>query len=678
MSSRWLYSFSLLLLTSLARADGAADNLPDNVRPIPPKGVVLPEADRSTLQAGLDKLSQEITSLRNDLKSRRDLLELLPDVEIYESAVRTALAHDEFFNLREVPVAKGLLEQGMTRAKQLREGKAPWNTATGLVVRGYVSRIDSSVQPYGLVVPSSYQGNTPHQFRLDVWCHGRGETLSEVNFIRDRQSSPGEFTPPNAFVLHPYGRYCNANKFAGEIDLFEALDHIKKHYPIDDDRLVMRGFSMGGAACWQFAVHYPGMWAVAAPGAGFSETADFLNVFQNKAVQPTWFEKKLWHLYDCTDYALNLFNCPTVAYSGERDQQKQAALMMAKALESEGIELSHIIGAKAGHNYTREAKTEINQRIDSILSDGRNAAPARVCFTTWTLRYNRSHWVQIDGLEQHWERARIEANLLDSQEKGPRIRTSNISAFTLMFPAGRFPFPDALNTKPTILIDGDRLETPKPLSDRSWTVHFEKTDGRWKLAETVGDSRLRKRHGLQGPIDDAFMDSFIMVRPTGPALNDRAFNWTNTEMKHAVDHWRLQFRGIARVKDDKDITQADIDAHHLILWGDPSSNAILAKVVGNLPLDWNKERVRIGDQTYDARHHVPVLIYPNPLNPNRYVVLNSGFTFREYDYLNNARQVPKLPDFAVVDIDVPASSRSPGGIVTAGFFTEAWGLPTIK
>ena len=142
-------------------------------------------------------------------------------------------------------MAKGLLEQGLERAKQLRDGKAPWNTATGLIVRGYISKIDGSVQPYGLVVPASYQVNTPHRFRLDVWCHGRGETLSEVNFIRDRlKSSKGEFTPSNAFVLHPYGRYCNANKFAGEIDLFEALEDVKGHYPIDDDRVVMRGFSM--------------------------------------------------------------------------------------------------------------------------------------------------------------------------------------------------------------------------------------------------------------------------------------------------------------------------------------------------------------------------------------------------------------------------------------------------
>ena len=69
-----------------------------------------------------------------------------------------------------------------------------------------------------------------------------------------------------------------------------------------------------------------------------------------------------------------------------------------------------------------------------------------------------------------------------------------------------------------------------------------------------------------------------------------------------------------------------------------------------------------------------ILIFPNPLNPDRYIVLNSGFTFREYDYLNNARQVAKLPDYAVIDISKPITSRAPGGIATAGFFTERWSL----
>jgi hypothetical protein len=53
-------------------------------------------------------------------------------------------------------------------------------------------------------------------------------------------------------------------------------------------------------------------------------------------------------------------------------------------------------------------------------------------------------------------------------------------------------------------------------------------------------------------------------------------------------------------------------------------------------------------------------------------VLNSGFTFREYDYENNARQTPKLPDWAVVNVEVPPSATSPGGIAGAGFFGEKW------
>ena len=138
-------------------------------------------------------------------------------------------------------------------------------------------------------------------------------------------------------MLHPYGRYCNANKFAGEIDLLEALDDVKKHYPIDENRLVMRGFSMGGAACWQFAVHYPEPVGRRRAGRRLLRDGRILQgLSEREPSSRPWYEKKLWHMYDCTDYAGNLFNCPTVAYSGEMDTQKQAADMMAEALESEG------------------------------------------------------------------------------------------------------------------------------------------------------------------------------------------------------------------------------------------------------------------------------------------------------------------------------------------------------
>ncbi|HEV3259414.1 MAG TPA: prolyl oligopeptidase family serine peptidase [Gemmataceae bacterium] len=671
VSRRWLFPLVLTAAAAAVWADGPGDNRAEHVRPIPPPGIALSAADEAALKTGVEALGKEIESLPTHLHGKPALLDLLPDVQVYHNAVRYAVTYHEFFAPGEIAVARSLLKQGLERASQLRAGKAPWATATGLVVRGYVSKIDGSVQPYGLVVPASYQPRTPHRYRLDAWFHGRGETLSELHFINDRQRSPGEFTPPQAFVLHPYGRYCNANKFAGEVDLFEALANVRKHYPIDENRTSVRGFSMGGAACWQFAVHYAGLWAAAAPGAGFAETADFLKVFQDEDVKPAWYERKLWHLYDSTDYAVNLFNCPTVAYSGAIDRQKQAADMMARALKAEGITLAHVIGPGTAHAYHPDAKDEINRRLDSIIARGRNPVPRRVRFTTWTLRYHRMLWVTVDGLDRHWERARVDAAIADAETV--KVKTENVSALTLSMAAGYCPLDNT--RRPKVILDGQELEAARVFSDRSWAAHFRKTDRRWTAVKSDDDGVLRKRHGLQGPIDDAFMGSFLMVRPTGKPLNEKVGSWARGEMAHAIDAWRRQFRGEARVKNDSDVTDADIAAHNLVLWGDPGSNKVLAKIADKLPIRWDAHGVRVGEKSYPAAHHVPVLIYPNPLNPRRYVVLNSGFTYREYDYLNNARQVPKLPDFAVVDVNVPPSSRVPGGIVTAGFFDERWQLP---
>ena len=383
-------------------------------------------------------------------------------------------------------------------------------------------------------------------------------------------------------------------------------------------------------------------------------------------------ERKLWHLYDCTDYAINLSNCPTIAYSGEIDKQKQAADVMETALEAEGMKLMHIIGPKTAHAYHPQAKVEIERRLDAIVARGRNPIPGRIRFTTWTLRYNQMFWVTVDALEHHWQRAQVYAEIVGTDRV--LVKTQNVSALTLSTPPGLSPLD---NTHPPhVELDGQELVSPPVLSDRSWTARFHKTDHAWGVAEKKDEPALRKLHGLQGPINDAFMDSFLMVRPTGEGMNANVSSWVAAEMAHALAHWRSQFRGDASVKNDKDVSDADIAANNLILWGDPRSNKLLDRIRAKLPIAWDRAELAVGKSRYNSANHVPVLIYPNPLNPRRYVVLNSGFTFREYDYLNNARQVPKLPDFAVLNVDTPPDSRRPGQIVRAGFFDERWAVPT--
>jgi hypothetical protein len=596
-------------------------------RRLPPAGVAVPEADRAELEKGLAELGRAMEPLKSN--------EFLPDVEIYHKAVRYALHHNEFFDAKEIPVAKRLLKQGLDRAVELRAGKPSWPTATGLVVRGYRSAIDGSAQPYGLVVPASFKPGTDRKHRLDVWLHGRDEKLSELKFIDQRQRSPGEFTPADTFVLHAYGRYCNAFKFAGEKDVFEALESAAKRYPISWSRLAVRGFSMGGAGCWHLAVHHAGLWTAAAPGAGFAETARYQRIDPETV---PWYERKLWHWYDATDYAVNLFNSATVAYSGELDKQKQAADLMAEAMKAEGLELVHIIGPKTEHRYEPGAKAEVARRVDEAFKSVRDPVTLRVRFTTWTLRYNRMHEVTVDGLEKHWERARVEAKRVPGQGADEHVveaRTENVSAITLepAYPAAR------------VVLDGQELPGGK---------RFHKVEGKWRPGPAP--EGLRKRHGLQGPIDDAFMGPFIVVRPTGKPAHEKAGAWATAEMDRSIKAWRSFFRGDARVTDDAKLTDEQIKQCNLVLWGDPSSNAVLKRIADRLPLmdRWSETRV-------------PILIYPNPLNPERYVVVNSGFTFIDNMALSNARHVPMLPDWAVRDIETRK-------VVDAGFFGEPWDM----
>ena len=657
-------------VTAPKRSAAQGDNRPDSVRRLPQPGIPVPTVDRTELENGLKQFSALVDQDIQYLRLHPTMQDFLADVMVYHNAVRYALQYDEFFNVREIGSAKEALKVGMARATDLAEGRTPWEKQTGPIVRGYLSKIDGSYQPYGIVVPESYINVGPTKFRLDFWYHGRGETLSELNFVTDRGRNRGEFTPPNTLVLHPYGRYNCANKFAGEVDTFEALAHAKRHYLIDPNRVAVRGFSMGGAACWQFGVHFAGEWAAIAPGAGFSETADFLKVYQNEKIAPTWFEQKLWHLYDCTDYAYNLKNTPTVAYSGEIDSQRQAANMMASALLKEGIDMVHIIGPKTAHSYEPNAKKEVNRRMDAIMEIGRNPMPLQVFLTTWTLRYNKMRWLTLDSLGKHWDRARVEATI--HPETGTiSITTSNVNALSLEFGPGECPLP--IGTIPTLQINGKLIRGASIASDRSWTIHVATDGSKWSLAAVdISATSLAKVHGLQGPIDDAFMDSFIFVKPTSEALNAKVGDWVSKELDHAIVHWRRHMRGEARVTTDAEVTDAMIADSNLVLFGDPSSNKILARIADKLPIKWTKDGIDIGGKRLDMANHSLVMCYPNPLNPSKYIVLNSGFTFREYDHLNNARQIAKLPDWAVVDIDTPINSRWPGKIVDAGFFGEKW------
>ncbi len=704
--------FLAALLLPVAFAVTAAA---EDVRPVPPPGIEIPAADRAEIEAGVKRLGDEIAKLNEIGKSNPLIVRELPNVEIFHKSADWAVRYGEIFDAKQIAIAKSHIAQGLERAAALAKGETPWNTATGLVARGYRSKIDGSVQPYGVLSPELWgqpidQKRAP--FPLHFWCHGRGEKNTELPFIAGVQANKGEFTPEGAIVCYLFGRYCCANKFAGESDLFEAKDDIAAHYPIDEQRLVIRGFSMGGAATWQFAFHFPGTWAAAAPGAGFAETEEFFGrtLYAEGATPPPWWERQLWRWYDVTICARNVAGLPLVAYSGENDGQKQSADIMLRYALQEKHSFTHIIGPNVPHKYHPDAKPVIEKFIEVALArSGDNAAslfkhavqtvgpvPKSVSYTTYSLIYPTRAWVTINGMEKSWERADVDATV---EKDVITVMTKNISDLQLAPPIDLFS--KEMDVKdPKLVIDGATFTVSPGTSvisgfgSRAKTADFQinlrKVGRQW--TQTDGSylydrATPKKRPGLCGPVDHAFMSKFLFVRPTGKPLNETIGKWTQSEMEHAIKSWRAVFRGDAPIKDDTAVTDDDIADSNLILWGDNSSNAVLKRIAADplpanaptvktagplLPILWGKNELNFKTYRLDPARYAPILIYPNPLNPARYVVLNSGHTFREFALLNNSDQTPKLPDWALVDISVPANSKWPGLVFDAGFFDESW------
>lgn len=654
---------------------GSADVAMAASKPAPPYQPT--DAEKQQIRAKADELAAAL----KQLAAKKSDAALLVDVEVYHKAADWILryADEEFYSKRYVADALAALDRGLARAKEVAANKPSWPVQKGRLVRAYRSRVDGSVQPYGLIIPDSYDGRKP--VRLDLVLHGRGSTLNEVSFVasHDGDSKSKPVPPEQDYItLEVFGRVNNAYRWAGETDVFEALASVQQRYRIDEKRIVLRGFSMGGAGTWHLGLHHPDKWVAVEAGAGFTDTKKY-TAGRLTDLKP-WQETTL-HIYDAEDYALNAFNVPLVAYAGEDDPAIRCTVAMREALEREGFKFRQdglnwltsdlhaifLIAAKTPHRWHPESKAASDRFINDAVA--KRSEPARVRFVTYTTKFNRCGWVTVDAMEKHYERAEVDASV---SNRGSQldIKTRNVTRLVL---------PDQPQG-PRLTIDGQRFQLRAHLHAKPSDLVLEKKGATWTASDIAFNQldcqlSLRKKHGLQGPIDDAFMEPFLCVRPTGAPNHALANDGAKARLELCVKEFSKWMRADARLKDDAAVTNDDIANHNLILFGDPASNRLIAQIADKLPIRWTKAAITVGGKAFNAADHVLVMIYPNPLNPRRYIVLNTGHTFGEKEFRGtNALLFPRLGDYAVIKLAKASAGGLSEEVVLAGLFDERWQL----
>jgi hypothetical protein len=636
----------------------------------PPAVTEPDDATKKEIATRVEKLEQRLAQLQK----RRVGDPILGDVEIYLKAARWITRHNEFYGDKAGAWTIDVLKDGLLRAGQALEGEAPWMQVRGTsVAYAYRSSVDGSLQPYAVTLPPEYGRDQARAWRLDIVLHGRDSGLTEVKFLHEHSGDRPAPKEQDFIRIDIYGRGNNAYRWAGESDIIEALTNFLareraglRDKLIDLSRVVLRGFSMGGAGTWHFGLHRPDQWCVVGPGAGFTTTHGYIASLPEKL--PPYQEACL-HIYDAADYAENAFDVPVVAYSGAEDKQKAAADGIEARLKGLSIPMTHLVAPGLGHQFPAEWQKKAEVEYAKYLEKGRPEYPKKVRFVTYTLKYSTCDWVGIMALERHYEKASVEA---ESTEDGFNLKTANVRLLTLRMPPGSVG-------NPVLNIDGQKIEAAPMVSpDGKRLVYLQRRDGKWSAAlreRLVVDEARRpyKAPGLTGPIDDAFVSSFLCVRGTGKPWHAATQKYADDNLKHFQMEWNKYLRGDLPVKDDTDVTSEDMANRNLILFGDPASNSLIGQIADALPLKWTKENITLAGQTVSAADHMPVLIYPSPLNAHRYVVLNSGHTFHAADFQGtNALLYPRLGDYALLKPVPTEKDPMAAEVVTAGLFDDYW------
>lgn len=610
----------------------------------------------------LDKL-QELKSAASKLDTKEISSGLLADVKVYQKALEWLLWSKDYNHKDIFKKAHFAAEQGILRVKQLAKQEPSWLQNFGVTVpRGYLSKIDSSLQPYAVVYPKSYGKDLSTKYPLHILLHGRNDTLTEVGFLYDNRSDKSIPQDQEHIQLAVYGRGNNAYRWAGETDVFEAIETFLNQEKqlgrlkfVDLKRVVLKGFSMGGAGSWHLGLQHPDKWCVVGPGAGFVNTHGYIPNLPEKLPEPL--ESNL-SIYDAFRYAQNAFNIPIVAYSGEIDKQKEAADIMEQKIKSLGIPMVHLVAPGLEHKFPPEWQKKAFDEYLPHIRKGIPDYPSEIRFETYTLKFPKCHWVQLDRLESHYRQSSIHATFKVSQFN---VKTKNVRAFQIRLPDS--PLRDF-----SFDIDGQKINS-KAFPSKTKSISFERTEqGQWnsKLESGTGD-QLAKKPGLQGPIDDAFTNGFICVIGSSNPWNEAPEKIAREELSRFGKEWKRYFRGELIIKKDIEVTESELKNQNIILFGDPGSNSLISKSLPKLPIQWTQKALQWRNTSVDSSSHLPALIYPSPFSPSNYVVLNSGHTFREADLKGtNALLYPRLGDYAILDL------KNASKPLEIGLFDEYW------
>ncbi|UCG15146.1 MAG: dienelactone hydrolase family protein [Phycisphaerales bacterium] len=463
----------------------------------------------------------------------------------------------------------------------------------------FTSGLDGATVEYALWLPPEYDANK--RWPLIVFLHGSAEGANWRRPTSEGASIPVRTAKADLpfVVAYPLMRGSWSITTLAERDVLETIADVGTRASIDPDRIHLTGISLGGFAAWRIACRYPDLFATVSPFCGGGEP----------------------------ELAINLRHVRLRTYHGTADKSVSVkeSRRMVQALNDADIGIVFEEMTDVGHACWR-APYAGDRLYDWMAQHRRITAPRRVSYRTWTLRQHKAYWASVESLIDPARAGFVDVFAVDADQI--LIHAENVARLHLTPPASVIPE----TATPTFFVNNQQLTSGPNGSAEGADAGAEAPPhigvkrlpgGGWQLNLVADDAGpLRKRPGLSGPILDVYYDPFVVVVPGANGGPDarawqqvaaRALAWTN----------QLVFSNLRTIPCDQVTPEIIADAN-LICFGNPESHSVLRRVAADLPVCWAGDRLLVEGDPASVNAVALVMIYPNPLNRDRYIVVCSG------------------------------------------------------
>jgi pimeloyl-ACP methyl ester carboxylesterase len=522
--------------------------------------------------------------------------------------------------------------------ERLEEARSAWEkgegdfygTSPGFREDAYVSDVDLTAQPYLLYVSSRPLDKRP----LVVYLHGYVPGYCRADWIGPLSMEYVQYEEAGAIYVTPFARSNTDFLTVGETDVLDVIAEMKRRFSIDENRVYVVGYSMGGSGVWTLLAHYPDIWAGALVLSGRTDYYFWQNLDRNE-LSP-WLNAMI--LADNpVDQPENFAHVPLLVFHGDSDWVVKSphSTRMVEKLKALGspVEFYWIRGA----DHWRAGAILYEDTITQKLLSYRRNLPSKFTTKTWLTKYADWRGITVLAPEDTLSTVSVQADF------GARtVKTEN--ALFVSTPPGFTPEGFAkLHETPDSAIWGKGL---------------------WAGAEYAPCRSKSPR--LPGTFRDLTSHPFAVVYGTKGTRAESL----ETAARSFAAMWRDFTNCPALVYKDTGLPQGMEKERSLILFGEASENTWTERVAPALPFSIVNGAVTLGKITQKLEPTDGYIItYPSPLACGRYVALCGLVVWGQDLPVNHKWDF--VPDIVVFRKN-KAGFQGSDEYLRAGFFDGAW------